>query len=152
MYNLIKMLHVLPAVVFIANIFIGLFWMIFAVRSKDKKIIHFAVRSVNILDKYLTIPSVVLLILFGTIMMSSGNYSFFKMPWIFWSSVMILISGLIFGIILTPQQRKLEAIAAQNNFDKEQFQSLYKSWLIWGTIALVTPVMAFTMMIIKIPN
>lgn len=152
MYYILKLLHALPAIVFLANIFIGMFWMVFAVKSNDQRLIHFAIKSINRLDKYLTVPSVILLVVFGFILMFKVGYSFLNTPLILCSSVLILISGLIFGIKLTPLQIKFEKLVEKKDFNKSEFDKIYKYWLVWGTLALLTPVIALMMMLLKIPN
>jgi hypothetical protein len=39
-----------------------------------------------------------------------------------------------------------------NAFDWYYFQKKYIEWEVWGLIALITPLAAFVMMTLKIPN
>ena len=38
------------------------------------------------------------------------------------------------------------------DFDWEHFKRVYVKWDIWGLIALLTPLAAFAMMVLKLPH
>jgi uncharacterized membrane protein len=83
-----------------------------------------------------------------------GGLPLLRTGWIFWSIVFFLISGIIFSVKLAPLQRKILKIAAGMNekqFSEESYHSHLRQWETWGLLALITPLAALVMMVLKIP-
>jgi hypothetical protein len=76
--------------------------------------------------------------------------------WILWSIILFSISGIAFGFKVAPLQRKIYklTLGVENSadFDWMNFRKIYFAWDIWGLIALLTPLAAFVMMTLKIPQ
>lgn len=151
-YTYYKILHILAVVIFLGNIITGLFWMRWAVRTKDLRIMHHAMGGIILSDKWFTIPGVFGIILFGVLGALKAGYPIFGTGWILWSIILFSLSGLSFGIFVAPLQKKIHALTAQDAaFDWAAFQRLYKAWDIWGAFALLTPLGALVMMVLKWP-
>jgi uncharacterized membrane protein len=148
-----KALHVFAVVIFLGNIVTGLFWMRWAVKTKDVKIMHHAMGGIIVSDRWFTIPGVLSIILFGFLGAIKAGYPIFGTGWILWSIILFSLSGIAFGIFVAPLQKKIHAMTAGNgeNFDWNAFGRLYKSWDLWGLFALLTPLGAFVMMVLKVP-
>lgn len=43
-------------------------------------------------------------------------------------------------------------VSSSESYDREKFHALYLSWNIWGAIALLLPIAAAVMMVLKIPQ
>jgi uncharacterized membrane protein len=155
-YALFKLIHLLAVVIFLGNIITGLFWMRIAVKTRDLKIIHFTMKGIIAADRYFTIPGVIFIVAGGILAAILGHYPLLHTKWIFWSIVMISISGLAFGFRVAPLQKKIYHLSLNKepstDFDWKNFDKVYLAWDIWGLIAIVTPLAALGMMVVKFPK
>lgn len=155
-YNYLKLLHLIPVMLFLGNIVTGLFWMRFAVKTKNVTTINFTMQSIIKLDKYFTIPGVIIITAAGILSAVYGHFPILKTGWIFWSIIMFSISGIVFGFKLIPLQKQIYNLTinkeTSNDFDWKNFEKKYAAWDMWGIVALLTPLAAFVMMVLKIPQ
>ena len=155
-YNYIKLIHLIAVTIFLGNIITGLFWMNIAVRTKNLKIIHFAINGIIKSDRLFTIPGVLIITAGGFWAAINGHYPILKTGWILWSIILFSISGLSFVFKVAPLQKKIYNLTLNNqettNFDWIGFRKVYIEWDIWWFIALLTPLIAFVMMTLKIPS
>ena len=154
-YSYLKVLHVAAVIIFLGNILTGLFWMRFAVKTRDLKIINHTILGIIKSDRLFTIPGVILITTFGFSAAIVGSVPLIRTGWILWSIILFSISGIAFGYKVAPLQKKLLQLTIKpsaENFDWQTFNKEFKSWEIWGLIALVTPVLAFIMMVLKLPK
>lgn len=155
-YSYFKLIHLVAVVIFLGNIITGLFWMYVAVKTKDLKIINFTIKGIIKADRYFTIPGVILITAGGFLAAIYGQLPILKTGWIFWSIIMFSISGLAFAFKVAPLQKRIYNLTldeeTSTDFDWVNFHKAYLQWDIWGFISLLTPVLAFVMMILKIPR
>ena len=155
-YTWLKLFHVIAVIVFLGNIFTGLFWMRLAVKTKDISIIHHSIKGVIRSDRYFTIPGVVFITAAGIFAAIAGNVPLLRTGWIFWSLILFSISGIAFMWKVAPLQKKLSKLTAVSGnsqvFDWNVFNKNFRDWEFWGGIALVTPILALVMMVLKIPK
>ena len=155
-YSSLKLIHILAVTIFIGNIITGLFWMRVAVKTKDLKIISFAVKGIRNGDRYLTIPCVLLVLIFGFLAARSGHFRISQNGWISWSVITFLISVIAFAIKVTPLQKKIYhfSLNKESLTDSEwkRFSNIYLTWEILGLTVLLTSLAAFIMMTLKIPQ
>jgi uncharacterized membrane protein len=155
-YTYFKLIHLLAVVIFLGNIITGLFWMNIAVKTKDLKIIAFTMRGIIQADRYFTIPGVIIITTGGILAAISGHFPLVRTGWIFWSIILFSISGLVFAFKVAPLQKKIYHFTlhdeSSGSFDWTYFQKMYGAWDLWGLIAVVTPMAAFVMMILKVPQ
>jgi uncharacterized membrane protein len=148
----IKLLHVLFVIIFLGNITIGLFWKMFAEKTKDPDKIAFAFRGIIKADRYFTMPGVIGITLFGIAGAMHGGIPILGTGWILWSIILFIISGIAFMVKLVPLQKKLAALASdKEKFNWDEYHKLSKQWDFWGYVALLTPWIATILMVIK-PN
>ena len=152
-YLVYKLLHITAVIIFLGNIFTGLFWMKQANRTNNLSIISFAIRSLIISDKWFTIPGVIVITAGGISGAIQGGIPLLKTGWIFWSIVLFTLSGIVFSAKLIPLQKKIYKVTlvAEADFNRELYHTCLKQWEAWGFIALLTPVLAMVMMILKLP-
>jgi uncharacterized membrane protein len=154
-YTYFKLIHLIAVVIFLGNIITGLFWMRLAVRTKDLKIISHTMNGIIVSDRWFTIPAVLVILVGGIASAMYANLPLLRTGWIFWSIVMFSISGIAFGIKVAPLQKKIfkltSAVENPAAFDWQNFMKVYYSWDTWGLVALLTPVAAFVMMVLKVP-
>ena len=155
-YSSLKLIHLIAVMIFLGNIITGLFWMRIAVKTKDLKIIAFAMKGIIKADRYFTLPGVVVIIAGGFLAAIYGHFPILRTGWIFWSIIMFSISGLAFAFKVAPLQKKIYNLIvnkeSSTDFNWEKFRKVYLEWDIWGLIALLTPLAAFVMMTLKIPH
>lgn len=155
-YSYLKLIHIFAVMLFLGNIITGLFWMRMAAKTKDLKIITFTIKGIRDGDKYFTIPGVLIITAFGFWAAISAHYSILGTGWILWSIIMFSISGLAFSFKVAPLQKKIYHLVLNkeslSDLDWKIFQKLYLEWDICGLIALLTPLAAFIMMTLKIPQ
>ncbi len=155
-YSYLKLVHLIPVMLFLGNIITGLFWMRFAVKTRDLKVINFTMKGIIKLDRYFTIPGVIIITAAGILTAIYGQTPILKTGWIFWSIIMFSISGLVFAIKLIPLQKQIYNLTlnkeTSTDFDWRNFGRIYFAWDIWGLMALLTPLAAFIMMVLKIPK
>ena len=153
-YALLKLIHVFAVIIFMGNIITGLFWMKKADRTNDLSIISFAIKGIISSDKLFTIPGVIIITVGGFGAAIYGGIPLLRTGWIFWSIVLFSLSGIIFGTKVAPLQRKLNQLtgnASKDKFNRELYHSYLKQWEMWGLAALLTPLAALVMMVLKIP-
>jgi uncharacterized membrane protein len=155
-YGYLKLIHLIAVMLFLGNIITGLFWMHIAVKTKDTRIINFTMKGIMKADRYFTIPGVIIITAGGILAAVYGHFPILKTGWIFWSIIMFTVSGIVFSVRLAPLQKKIYNFTLNKetsaDFDWINFGKLYFEWDVWGLIALLTPVAAFVMMTLKIPQ
>lgn len=155
-YSILKILHIVSMIVFMGNITIGIFWLRYALKTRDFGIINHTIKGIIRADRIFTIPSVSLLLLAGIGAAMHGGYPIFGTGWILWSLVLLGISGFAFSAMLAPVQRKIrtltEAGGKPSDSEWQKLQTLIRQWNIWGFVAWFTPFLALLMMIMKHPR
>ena len=155
-YLYYKLIHLLSVVIFLGNIITGIFWMNIAVKTKDLKIIHHTIRGLIKSDKYFTIPGVIIITVGGFMAEIDAHFPILSTGWILWPIILFSISGFIFTFKVAPLQNKLYHFTEKRmditDFDWINFQKSYLKWKVWGIIAILTPIIAFVMMTLKIPK
>jgi len=153
-YLLLKLLHILAVIVFMGNIYTGLFWMKQADKTNDLRIISFTMKNIIKSDRWFTVPGVIIITAGGFAAAIYASTPILKTGWIFWPIVLFTLSGIIFSARLVPLQKKIYQItsaAAEDNFDWHSYRLRLKQWEMWGHIAILAPLAALVMMVLKIP-
>lgn len=150
-YLILTLIHVVGVILFLGNITVGPFWKMNAERSKDPKKIADTFGGLIKADKFFTMPGVTILLIFGIGAALHGGYNLISTGWIFWSIIMLIISGVVFMMKVGPIQKKILTLAQSENFNWDQYKILSKQWDVWGSIATIAPYIAVVFMVIK-PN
>jgi uncharacterized membrane protein len=151
-YLVWKLVHVLGAVLFVGNITTGILWKVQADRTRDPALIAHACAGLTRSDRFFTMPGVALLVVAGIAAAIAGGLPMLRTGWIFWSIVLLTISGAAFMMRVAPLQRRMHALAtgAQGGqLDWAAYQAATRSWNLWGGIALATPLLAVALMVLK---
>ena len=153
LYFALKSLHILAVALFLGNIITGLFWKSHADRTGDPRIMAHTLDGIIRSDRWFTIPGVVLIILFGVGAAMAGKLSILGTPWIRQSIELFIISGLAFMLQVAPLQKLLRQVAlsasADAPFDRELYRRLSRRWELWGLLAIVAPLAALVLMVVK---
>src|SRR5512134_1998089 len=153
MYLALKALHILAVVLFLGNIITGLFWKAHGDRSADPRIIAHTLDGIIHSDRWFTLPGVLLIVLFGVAGALVGQLPLLGTPWIRQAIILFTVSGLAFGFQVAPLQRQLLALArsaaAGGTWDQVRYRRLSRRWELWGLLAIVTPLAALALMVVK---
>lgn len=153
MYLILKLVHVVAVVLFLGNITTGIFWKAHADRSKDPRIIAHTMLGIIRSDRWFTIPGVVLIIAAGVGGAVVGGLPIFGTAWILWSLILFSISGIAFMWQVVPLQRRMHEMMSRATDgaapDWALYHRLSRRWELWGGLALVTPVAALILMVLK---
>jgi uncharacterized membrane protein len=151
-YLLLKLIHVFAVIIFLGNIITGLFWMRMADKTDDLSVISFTMKGIIKLDRWFTIPGVIIITAGGIMAAIKGGFPLLRTGWIFWAIVLFSLSGIIFSWKLAPLQKKIFHLTLdKEKFNKALYQSSLKQWEIWGLVAVLTPIAAMIMMVLKLP-
>lgn len=153
-YLLLKLIHILAVIVFLGNIYTGLFWMSLATKSKNVLLIEHTMKGIIKSDRWFTIPGVIIITAGGMASAIYGGVPMLKTGWIFWPIVLFTVSGIAFAWKVAPLQKKIHRLSVTGSDNEnfwEDYTRLNKAWETWGGIASITPLAALVMMVLKIP-
>ena len=153
MYIALKILHVAAVVIFLGNLVTGILWKMHGDQTGDPVIIRHTVAGLIRADRWFTIPGVVLILIGGFGAAVVGGLPLLRTPWILAGIILFTISGFAYMGRVVPLQRQMLAVARSGvetgTFDWDSYRALSRSWNVWGSIALLTPVLAMIGMIAK---
>lgn len=145
-------LHVLGAVLFLGNVITAAFWKLMAERGNDLAHLSRVTKNVMLADYWFTIPGVILLLATGHIMGSMSGYSFAELNWMTASEGLFALSGVIWGAILIPAQRKMmkeSTISAAQGSLTIAYRKASRTWDMFGTLVVILPLFVLYLMLVK---
>jgi uncharacterized membrane protein len=152
-YIVFKIVHVFAVVIFVGNLITGIFWKQYADQTRNPVIIRHTVAGLIRADRRFTIPGVLLILIGGFGAAVVGGLPFVRTRWILYGIVLFTISGIAYMARVVPLQRQMLGVARAGvetgTFDWDKYGALTRSWNVWGTIALVAPILALVAMIAK---
>lgn len=151
LYLALKTIHVLAVVAFLGNITVGVFWKVFADRTGNAAVMAHTIDGIIRADRIFTIPGVIVLALAGVAAALVGHYPILGTGWILWGIALFVISGIAF-VPLARAQQALLAVAQtglQTAEQRQQYEAISGQWNLYGTIALVAPLLALVIMVLK---
>jgi uncharacterized membrane protein len=146
LYLILKLVHVAGVVLFLGNITVGVFWKAYADRTGNAAIMANTMDGIIAADKIFTIPGILILLAGGIGGIVVGHIPILSTGWLFWGIVAFILAGLAFGPH-SRSERRIAVAAHAGNF--QEYEELSKSWNFWGTLALLFPIIAFVLMILK---
>ena len=153
MYLALKFLHIAAVVMFIGNITTGLFWHRHAARTRDARLLAHTMDGIIRSDQLFTIPAVIIIVATGILAAIQLHLPLLRTGWIAWSLLLFTVSGLVFMFSVVPLQRQLRDMArtgaASNTFDYAHYHARALRWEYWGALALITPMAAMVLMVLK---
>ena len=152
MYLWLKLLHVLAVIVFVGNITVGVLWKAIADRRRDPAIAAHTMAGIILGDRVFTIPAIVLLLIAGVGTAQLEHLPILGTGWILWAIAFFIIAGIAFGPLSRTQRTILQVAregAASGTMDWTRYERLSATWNLLGTIALVAPLVAVALMVLK---
>lgn len=151
-YQILKLIHVSAVIIFLGNIITGLFWKAHADRTKDVRFIAHTMDGIIRADRWFTIPGVIVITAAGILAAIQGGLPILRTGWILWSLIAFSASGIAFAWKVAPLQKEIVALwKAGESFDWILYRSKSLQWELWGLFAIITPVLAVIMMVLKRP-
>lgn len=151
-YLLLKSIHIFGVILLLGNLIVTAWWKLMADRTKSPSIIAFAQRQVTLTDFLFTAPGALLAILAGDYMAYSSMTDTWNIQWLTWGRCLFIASGIIWVTVLIPTQIKQARLASNFAISKSipyEYWSLSKRWNIFGTIAVVLPLINIYWMVFK---
>ena len=150
-YLVLKLVHVVAVVAFLGNISTGLFWKAIADRSGKSEIVAHTLRGIILSDRLITIPSIIVILIAGFGAASIGGWTILGTGWILWSLILFIIAGIAF-VPVSRAQRELADLAESGGpgfVASVAYRRLSHRWELWGGIALLAPLLAVVLMVLK---
>ena len=153
MYLALKLLHVTAVVAFLGNITTGLFWHAHAASTRDPKLLHHTMDGILRSDRWFTNPAAALIVVTGMLAAVDAHLPILRTRWIAGGLALFIVSGILFVTRVTPLQKQLRALAQagleSGKFDHARYEALTRQWELWGAAALITPLAAMVLMVLK---
>ena len=149
-YLLLKMLHILSAVV-VAGTGAGIaFFMFMANRSANVAALAVTARHVVLADWIFTAPAVVLQFVTGLLLMMKLGYSFTSVWFLFVMALFIFIGICWVPVIVIQYKLKVLADSALNTGVLDpQFKKMMRLWTALGVPAFISILIIFWLMVFK---
>jgi uncharacterized membrane protein len=152
-YLSLKFLHIVGAILFLGNITTGVFWKAHADKSRNPAIIAHALDGVIRSDRLFTMPGVLIIVAAGVAAALVGGIPMLSTEWLAAGIILFSIAGIVFGARVAPLQRRMRDLARAHSdpatFDWPGYEKLSRAWAIWGSIALIAPLLAAALMVFK---
>jgi len=149
-YLIVKLLHILSAIVVMGTGAGIAFFMLMAVLSKNNTVIKTITKSVVLADWLFTFPFACIQFFTGGWLMNYVGYSF-NSPWFEVVGSFYLIVMFAWFIVVWIQYR-LKNISHQADFDvltNQTFKRLFRYWLALGVIGFTCIMVVFYYMVVK---
>ena len=152
-YLLFKLVHIGAVILFLGNIITGLYWKSHADRTRNPLMMANTLEGIIRSDRLFTLPSIVVIVVAGFGTAIAGEIPILGTGWILWSIVLFTVSGVAFTLRVAPLQRELATLAKKGDEESEldwpRYRAVSRSWESWGLFALVTPMTAVVLMVLK---
>lgn len=149
-YLLLKLIHILSAVV-ITGTGAGIaFFMFMANRSNNPQAVYITAKTVIVGDWVFTTPAVITQVVTGLMLMNKLHYSFTSI-WFYWVIGLFVFIGICWLPVLRIQYR-LKELAEQSletNQIHPEFKRLMRVWILLGIPAFLAILIIFWMMVFK---
>lgn len=146
-YQWHKALHIMGVVILMGNMIVGPIWFLYAYYSKDRTLLLFANRLLQLTDLYLTIPGIALTVINGLFLASVFGGTR-HVPWLFQSMMWLYVMWALSVPLIYLQERLYSAIDKEPPNDVEITKLLFR-WGILGSAITIPPTVIFCLMIFK---
>ena len=152
MFLLLRLVHILGAILFVGNIVTAALWKARADASGDLHAIAYAQRGVMFADYVFTAPGVALILVTGLWMADLSDRDILQTGWLLTALILLIVTVLIWLFELVPVQRRQIRIAdeaVRSGQLDPVFKQLTLRWTIFGIIATLLPLVNLYLMVFK---
>jgi uncharacterized membrane protein len=150
-YLVVKWIHILSSTLLFGTGLGSAYYMYFASRTRDPRVVAPVVRHVVMADWIFTTPTIVIQPLTGFWLMHIAGFPL-NTPWIAWSIALYLLAGAAWLPVVFMQMRMRDQAAAAANAGTP-LPALYwtylRAWVALGVIAFLALVVVFFLMVAK---
>jgi uncharacterized membrane protein len=150
-YLILKWLHILSSTLLFGTGLGSAFYMFFASRTRDARVVAKVVRLVVIADWIFTTPTIFLQPITGVWLMHIAGFPF-TTPWIAWSIGLYLLAGAAWLPVVWMQIRMRDMAAAAASADSalpDRYFQFLRIWVALGVVAFLALVVVFYLMVAK---
>jgi uncharacterized membrane protein len=150
-YLVVKWLHILSSTLLFGTGLGSAFYMFFASRTRDPRVVATVVKHVVLADWVFTTPAIILQPATGFYLMHLAGHPL-SSPWILWSVVLYLVAGAAWLPVVWMQMRMrdLAAMAANTGTSLPPgYWRFLRVWVALGVVAFVSLVVVFFLMVAK---
>ena len=150
-YLVLKWLHVLSSTLLFGTGLGSAYYMFFATRTRDPRVIAQVVRLVVIADWAFTTPSIIVQPLTGLWMMHIAGYPL-SSRWLSWSIGLYLLAGAAWLPVVWMQLRMRDmaiGAAATGTALPAAYDRMLRAWVMLGVVAFAALVVVFWLMVTK---
>jgi uncharacterized membrane protein len=150
-YLIIKWVHIVSSTMLFGTGLGSAFYMFFASRTRDPRVIAVVVKYVVIADWLFTTPTVILQPASGLYLVHTAGFPL-TTPWIWWSIALFLLAGAAWLPVVWMQLRMRDLAQQAANAGTSlptKYWSFLKAWVALGIIAFVALVVVFYLMVVK---
>ena len=150
-YLVVKWLHILSSTVLFGTGLGSAFYMFFASRTRDPRVIATVVKHVVLADWVFTTPAIILQPVTGFYLMHLAGYPL-SSPWILWSVVLYLVAGAAWLPVVWMQMRMRDLAALAANTGSAlppAYWRFLRVWVALGVVAFLSLVVVFFFMVAK---
>jgi uncharacterized membrane protein len=150
-YLLAKWVHIVSSTLLFGTGLGSAFYMFFASRTRDPRIVATVVKYVVIADWCFTTPTVILQPLSGFYMVHLAGYPLTS-TWLLWSMILFLVAGAAWLPVVWMQiqmRRMAQQSLANGAALPEQYWRYLRGWVALGIVAFVALVIVFYLMVLK---
>jgi uncharacterized membrane protein len=151
-YRVLKLLHVLGAVLFVGNLVVTGLWKTQADRSGRPAVAAFAQRLVTVTDFVFTGFGAGLVLATGLMMGRAFGEDFWRLAWISWGLGLFVAAGAIWLAVLVPiqvRQARLAREFADGTSIPAEYLKLGRWWIVFGTLATLLPLANLYFMVMR---
>lgn len=150
-YLTVKWIHILSSTLLFGTGLGSAFYMYFASRTRDPRVIAAVVRYVVIADWLFTTPTVVIQPLSGFYLLHLVGLPL-RTPWVLWSLVLFVVAGLAWLPVVWMQRRMRDMAreaARRGAHLPPAYQHYLRGWVALGVVAFTALVAVFYLMVAK---
>ncbi|MFO7654317.1 MAG: DUF2269 family protein [Candidatus Krumholzibacteriia bacterium] len=153
MDQIMRTLHHLGAILFVGNLIISFHWKVRADRSRDRRVIAEAHRSVGATDSMFAATGAVLILLTGLHQSARyGVHLLFTSLWLGGGSLLFVLAVMVWLIGMQRslrRQRALVAAAAPSDAVPDAYWPAARRWYVMGIVAMALPIVSLILMVFK---
>ncbi|QQR41580.1 DUF2269 domain-containing protein [Myxococcus xanthus] len=150
-HNVLKLLHLIAVVVFLGDIVVTAVWRLLADRTREPRVIVYALRLVQFTDKYLLVPSVFALAATGMLRAHLQDIPLWTNPALAAGQVCFMLCGIVWQLTLRPIQARQLAMAeafGDTGVSFDDYLLLTQKWFRWGILALALAFGSMALMVL----
>ncbi len=144
--GLLKLLHVLAAILFVGNVIVTGVWAAVMFRQRQGADFRLAARAIVVTDWIFTLGGAALLVVSGIMLAIGRGYPIWETRWIRGALIGLGLSTTLWLLVLVPAQRQMLRLGPESD---PELQQVYARWNVTGWLATVPLIWSLWNMVYK---